>query len=105
MKRKKVNYHNLHVLKSAQANLRKAIITNFDTDVLNCISEVFLNVKNGNITLTGCDTCRQKLALRKLVDKQIPLSGKKRLIVQRGALLLSLLAAVLPTLISIIAAK
>ena len=85
--------------------MRKAIITNFDTDVLNCISEGSLNVLNGNIALTGCDTCRQKLALSKLVDKEVPLSGKKRLMVQRGGLLLPLLVAVLPTLASLIAAK
>jgi len=67
-----------------------------------------LKVLNDNIPLIGCDTRKlhkHKLALRKLVDKQAPLSAKKRLIVQRGGFLLPLLAAVLPTLDSIIAAK
>ena len=67
-----------------------------------------MNVLNGKIALTGCDSrklVKHKLALYKLVDKQIPLSCKKRLIVQHGILFLTLLAAVLPTLAKIVAAK
>ena len=45
------------------------------------------------------------LALRKLVDIKVPLPGKKRLIVLSDGFLLNLLAAVLPTLASLIAAK
>jgi len=108
MKRIKANYHALHVLKASQPKLRKAIISNCDRDIVNCISECVLNVLNDNIELTGCDTRKlrkHKLALRKLVDKQVPLSGKKRLIVQREGFFLPLLAAVLPTLASLIAAK
>jgi len=75
---------------------------------VNCISECVLNVLNGNIALTGCDRRKLRkhnLALRKHVDKQVPLSGKKRLIVQRGGFLLPLLECVLPTLGVLIAAK
>jgi len=75
---------------------------------VNCISERVLNVPNGNIALTGCEKRKHrkhKLPLRTLVDKQVSLPDKKRLIVQRGGFLLPLLAAVLPTLDSLIAAK
>ena len=75
---------------------------------MNCTSEFVLNVLNGNIAVTGCAKRKfgkHKLALRKLDDKHVPLPGKKRLIVQRGFFLLPLLAAVLPTLASLIAAK
>jgi len=83
MKRIKENYHTLHVLKHARPKLRKAIISNCDRDLVNCISECVFNFLNGNIALTGCVKLmlsKHKLALRKLVDKQVPLSGKKRLI-------------------------
>ena len=74
--------------------------------MVHCISECILNVQNGNIKLTGCDTHKlqkHKAALRKVSDKRVPLSAKKELIVQRGGFLLPLLSAILPTLASLIA--
>jgi len=44
-------------------------------------------VLNGNIKLTGCVTRKlqkHKAALRKLCDRRVPVSKKKKLIVQRG---------------------
>jgi len=82
MKRVKTNYHTLHVLKTADPKLRKAIISNCNKEVVHCISECILNVLNGNIKLTGCDTRKlQKLkaALLKVCDKRVPLSAKKNL--------------------------
>jgi len=67
-----------------------------------------LNVLNGNVALTGCvkrKLNKHRLALRRLVDKRIPLQGKKMLNVQRGGFLLPLLTAILPTLASVIAVK
>jgi hypothetical protein len=75
---------------------------------VNCISECILNVLNGNVALTGCvnrKLSKHRLALRRLVDKRVPLYGKKRLIVHRGGFLLLLLTAILPTLASLEAAK
>jgi hypothetical protein len=75
---------------------------------MNCISECDFNVLNGNIALTGCEKrklSKHKQTLRKLVDREVPLPGKKHLIDQSGGFLLPLLAAVLPTLAIIIAAK
>ena len=75
---------------------------------MHSIIECGLNVPNGNIALTGCDTSKllkHMLSLRMLVDKQLPLSAKKQLIVQCGGFLLPLLAAVLPKLATLIAAK
>ena len=65
------------------AKLRKAILSNCDRDLENCISECVLNVLNGNVALTGCvkrKVSKHKLALRKLVDKQVPINCKKRFI-------------------------
>ena len=87
MKGVKSNYHTLHVLKTAETKLRKAIISNFNKEMVNCISECVLNVVNGNIRLSVCDTRKlQKLkaAIRMVVDRHVSLSGKTRLIVQLG---------------------
>ena len=107
MKRVKENFHTIHVLKNARPKLRKAIISNCDRHLVNCISDCALNVMNGNVALTGCvkrKLSKHRLALRRLFDRCVPLQGKKRLIVQRG-FLLPLLTAVLPTLASLIFAK
>jgi len=103
MKRVKTNYHNLQVLKTVDPKLRKAIISKWNKEVLHSISECILNVLNGNIKLTGCDTRKlqkPKAALLKVSVKRVPLSAKKKFIVQRGGFLLPLLSAILPTLAS-----
>ena len=103
MKRIKENYHTLDVLKHAHPKLRKAIISNCDRDLENCISECVLKVLNGNVALTCCvnrKLSKHKLALRKNVDRQVHITGKTRLIFQRGGFILPLLAAILPTLAS-----
>jgi len=106
MKRVKTNYHTLQVLKKADSKLRKAIISKCNKEVVHCKSKCILNVLNGNIKLTGCDTRKlqkHKAALRKISDNHVPLSAKKKLIEQRGGFLLPLLSANLPSLASLIA--
>jgi len=105
MKRVRSNYHTLHVLKTAHPKLRKAITTNSKKELVNSISECILNVLNGNVKLLGCSTRKlrkYKALLRKVAEKRIPLSNKKKLIVQRGGFLLPLLSAVLPAIASLI---
>jgi len=70
------------MLKSADPKFRKAIISNCNKELFNCISDCFLNVLNGNIKLTGCVTRKlqkHKAALRKVSDRRVPLSKKKKL--------------------------
>ena len=84
MKRVKTKYRALHVLKTAEPRLRKK-------DLVNSIIECVLNVLYGNIKLTGCNThklLKHKVALRKDADKRVPISSKKKIIVQRGGFLL-----------------
>ena len=105
MKRLRSNYHALHVLKGAAPKLRKAITLNGDKQLVNSICECVLNVLNGNVMLS--DFVKRKLrkhknVLRKVVDKRVSLSGKKKVIVQRGGFLLPLLSAVLPALATLI---
>ena len=101
----RLNYHALNVLKTARPKLRKAIVSNCDRELLNSISECVLNVLNGNVRLSSCVTRKlrkHRHVLRAVADRRVPLSGKKRLIVQRGGFLLPLLSAVLPTIASLI---
>ena len=90
------NYNALHVLKTDEPRLRKAIITNCNKCVI-CISECVLNVLNGNIRFSGCKTRKLKKymsALHKVADRHVLLSAKKRVIVQRVEFLLSILCAI-----------
>jgi len=75
MKRVKSYYRALHVLKTAEPRLRKAIISNCKKELVNSIYEYVLNVLNGIIKLTCCNnrTLRKHKALRKVVDKRVPL--------------------------------
>ena len=93
------------MLKKAEPRLRKALITNCNTELVNCISECLLNVLNGNLKLSDSNARKMqkyKCALRKVADRHVSLSGKKRLTVQRGGFLLPLLSAILPTIASLI---
>jgi hypothetical protein len=105
MKRIKSNYNALQVLRSAKNKLRKAIILNGNRELLNSISECVLNVLQGNLKMLDC--AKRKLikhgsVLRKVADKRVSSSAKKRLIIQRGGFLVSHLAAVLPTVANLL---
>ena len=93
------------MLKTAQPKVRKAIVSNCNKEQVNSICECVLNVLNGKIKLSGCDKRKlqkHKAILSKVADKRVPVSSKKKLIVQRGGFLLPLLSAVLPTIASLI---
>jgi hypothetical protein len=99
------SYHILRVLKVACQKLRKGIISNCDKGLVNDICECILNVLKENIKLTACSKRKlkkYKTVHRTLIDKNRPLSTKKRLIIQKGRFLLPLLTAVLPTLARLI---
>jgi hypothetical protein len=84
MKRIRSNYHALQVLGQAGQKFRKAIINSCDKELLNAISEIILHVLNGTLTLSNFGKRKHKTALRKLVDKRVTTSAKRRYIVQRG---------------------
>jgi len=105
MKRVKSKYHSLHVLNSAETRLPKALITNCKKELLNCISECVFNVLKRQFKIVRLNTRKlqkYKSALRKVADRHVSLSGKKRHIVKRGGFLLPLLSAILPTIASLI---
>ena len=98
MKRIKSNFHALHVLKSASPKLRKAVIENSNKELVYSIAECALNVLKGRCNLSECTKRKlrkHRVLLRRLSDRRVPLTSKKRLIVQRGGFLLPLLTAVL----------
>jgi len=99
------NYNDLYVLKTAEPKLRKAIISNCNKEHLNSICECISNVLKGNVWLSGWRTRKlrkHKDTFRKVADKRVPLSTKKKLVVQKGGFLLPLLSAVLPAIASLI---
>jgi hypothetical protein len=108
MKRIRSTYHNTQVLKSADPNLRKAIIANCNQEILKSICDSALNVLRGNIPLSACR--KRKLRtyqdrIRKVADKSVYLSAMRKVINQRGGLLLQLLSAILPTLARLYSAR
>jgi len=105
MKRIRWNYHTLQVLKTADPKLRKAILANYKSELVKTLSECSLNLLRGNVKLTPCQKRKlrkYRLHLRKLADKRVSLSSKRKAIVQRCGFLLNLLGAVLPTIASLI---
>jgi len=80
MKRVKSNYHALHVLKTAEPKVPRAVILNCKKELVNSICEFISNVLNGNVMLSVCTTSKfrkHRATLRKLVDKRGLLSTNK----------------------------
>lgn len=105
MKRIKSNFHILHVLRRANPKLRRAILQSGDKQLILTIIECALNILNGNCKLSKCSRQRlgkHKEVLRRLVNKKVSLSSKRRLVVQKGGFLIPLLSAVLTGLTSLI---
>ena len=93
------------LLKTAPPKLRKAILANSKSEVVKTLSECSLNLLRGNVKLTPCKKKKlqkHRVHLRKLADKRVSLTSKKKAIVQQGGFLLPLLGAVLPTIASLI---
>jgi len=85
--------------------MRKAILANCKSELVKTLSECSLNPLRSNVKLTPCQKRKLRkhiLHLRKLADKRVSLSSKKKAIVQRGGFLLPLLGVVLPTIASLI---
>jgi hypothetical protein len=75
------NYHVLQLLKTATPKLRKAIISNTNSDLIKSSAECILNVLYGNVTLTECGKRKlrkHKTVLCTLADKRVPLTRKKK---------------------------
>ena len=105
MKRIRLTYHTLHVLKWADPKLRNAIIANCNMEALNGICECALNVLHVNIALTAWrkrKLKKHKTSLRNLAENTMCLSAKRKVIGQKGGFLLPLLNAILPRLAGLV---
>jgi hypothetical protein len=98
MSRLKSQQHFLHVLKNAKPQARRALLSSADDEIVKAIVECALNTLNGNHKLTKEEKSKlkkYKSRLRALIDPKISLKSKRKLLVQKGGFIFSLLASVL----------
>lgn len=98
--------HLLHVLSNATPQQRKAILRSASIDQIKSICEICKNLLSGNIrSVNPKKLISYKKIIRKLADKKIPISSKRKLITnQTGGFLPLILPAVI-SLLSGIAGK
>ena len=99
------NFDTLKVLRQAKPKLQKAIIANGTNDLVLALAEVVSNVLNGNIKIPEGKRkilSRHKTAIRKIADKKTKVPAKRKLLVQRGGFLATVLPAALSVLASLL---
>jgi hypothetical protein len=87
----------LHVLKTADPKLHKAIVANCNKLTFKGICDCTQIVLHGNIPLTASVKCKlnkHKTSLRKLSERSVALSAKRKFIGQRGGFLVPQLTAI-----------
>ena len=97
---KRVEKHlkTLEVLETAKPKLRKGILENADTDLIRCLCECCLNILKGNIELTPAEKrklLRHKTPIRYLCSRNIPISQKREILIQKGGFLPALLGPII----------
>ena len=88
--------NDLLYLQKARPCIRKHLIEKADRSLIECLCECADNILKGNVQLTPTQRDqlqRNKVGLRELVKKSVPLK-KKKAILQRGGFLGSLLAPI-----------
>lgn len=92
----------LYVLRKAKPKLRNAIIKNADGELIKTICEIALNTLNGNNKVsykTKSDLKRFKREIRCLACPKRTLSSKRKVILQRGGFLPTLISTILAGII------
>ena len=93
----------LKVLVDATPKLKKAIIKHAPTDLVTAISEIVLNLIKGVIKLTAHQKkrlSRYKKELFALAKKKVPLGKKRKILVQKGGGVVSILVPLALSLLS-----
>lgn len=93
----------LHTLNSASPKLRRSILENCDTDLIKTFSEIAINTLQGNVNIskkTKADLEKYKSKLRKLACPKTSATIKRKLLVQSGGFLPTLLSIVATTILS-----
>ncbi len=97
-KRLAKNIDYLRVLCKSNKRQRDGILKGADKELVYTICECIDNCLNGNVKLTGNQVAklkRKKAVLRRLRDKKVSVTQKKKLLVQHGGFLSALLAPVI----------
>ena len=103
MNRLKSQLHFLNVLKDAKPQARRALLTSADDDLIKAIVECAINTLNGNHKLTKEDKgklSKYKNRLRALVNPNISSKSKRKLLVQKGGVIVPLLTSFLSGIIA-----
>jgi len=97
MNRLKSQLHFLHVLKDAKPQTRRALLTSADDDLFKAIVECAINTLNGNHKWTKENKgklSKYKNRVRALVNPKISFKNKRKLLVQKGGFIVSLLTSI-----------
>ena len=100
-RRLKDHTHALQALSKSSKKRRTAILKHADKDLVVCLGECALNVLKGRVPLTPSQKkklSRHKTHLRALANKKTTHAKRKRLLIQKGGFLGSLLVPILSTL-------
>lgn len=98
MKRLKDHRHILHVLKSCSPTVRKTILNSANPDLIKAICEICMNILNGNVKISSRSKRSlkdYKNSLRKISSTRTSLKSKKKILVQKGGFLPTILGAIL----------
>lgn len=98
MKRLKVHKHILHTLRKCKSCIRKKIIKGASNELIKCLCEICHNVLNGNVPISK--NCKLRLkkykkSLRNIVSTKVKLNKKRKIFIQKGGFLPTLLTTIL----------
>jgi hypothetical protein len=91
------NYHLLQSLKRDSPHQRKFIIKKAHPDLIKTIADVCYNIVHVNLKLSTVkkkQLLRNKNKIRRLADKNVSLSTKRREIIQQGGFLSAIVPAI-----------
>lgn len=93
-RRARKNYHHLKVLSVSKPNQVKAILKEADDSLIHTLCECVHNVLELTVPVTPKQKAKlypYKTPLMKLVDREVPLQDKRKILVQKGGNFLSVL--------------
>jgi len=101
-RRVRKNYHHLKVLSTSKPHQAKALLKVADDDLIQSVCECVYNVLKSAVPVTPRQ--KQKLSqfkkpLLHLVDKEVPLTKKRQVLVQKGG---NILPFLLPPVLSVL---
>jgi len=98
MIRLKSQVHFLHVLKDAKPKARLALLASASDDLIKAIVECGINTLNDNHKLTKDEKSKlhkYKNRLRALVNPEVSVKSKRKLLIQKGGFIVPLLTTIL----------